>query len=306
MRAEGTAYVVQITGNKKIGIPMRYSNILGLALAAALLPAAASGAQKAAAPKSIWVCAGYFEKSIDRAEASYGIRNYRERFLATKKGALRRAVFVFPVAYRIMRDHLRSQAATRFGEESFEAIAAFDLSTDPTATGAASGKNAKKASGVSLQPGDQVAALPGAGSEAGTAAAARWMSKPYNGVPSKKGWSTLHMIALDGEKIVGRDSTLVVVWRYDSAEEWGTGESGSLLSFGRHRTGKTYVTSSEFGLMERLQKLYKTPFTVLPMSAAGPLRQETVALAAARDWLTRYADDPDEKLQANTPGGCGR
>ena len=281
---------------------MRYSTFFGFVLAAAMLPAAASGAQKAASVGSIWVCAGYFEKRIERSEASHGIRIYRERFLATKKGALRRAVFVFPVAYRIMRDHLRSQAATRFGEESFEAIAEFDLSADPSATGT----DAKKTSGVSLQPGDQVAALPGAGVELGKTAAARWVSKPYNGVPSKKGWSQLSMMALDGAKIVGRDSTLVVVWRYDSAEEWGTGESGSLLNFGRHRTGKTFVTSSEFELMERLRKLYNTPFTVLPLSAKGPLHDEASMLASARDWLKQYAEDPEKALQAKNPGNCGR
>lgn len=277
---------------------MRYCTFLVLFLVASLLPLGSVGAKTSKVVDTIWVCAGYFEKRIERAEASYGIRNYRERFLATKKGALRRAVFVFPVAYRIMHKHLRSQAATRFGEAQFQELPFFNLGVDVADALKAPAKQA----GVSLQPGDQVAARP----DAPVTAAMRWTSKPYNGVPSRDGWSELNMMAFDGAKVVGRDSTLIVVWRYDSAQEWGTGESGSLLSFGRHRTGKTYVTSSEFALMERLRKLYKTPFTVKPLSAKGPLNAETAVLGAIRDWLGKYEEDPAQDLQAKNPGNCGR
>jgi hypothetical protein len=277
---------------------MRYSTLLALTLVASLLPAEPADAKKSGVADSIWVCAGYFERTTERSEASYGIRNYRERFLATKKGALRRAVFVFPVAYRIMHKHLRSQAATRFGEAGFEELPYFNLGIDV----ADAGKAPQKQAGASLQPGDQVAALPGAV----VTAAMRWTSKPYNGVPSRNGWSELNMMALDGAKVVGRDSTLIVVWRYDSAEEWGTGKSGSLLSFGRHRVGETYVTSSEFALMERLRKLYKTPFTVLPLSDKEPLQAETAVLAKIGDWLEKYEQDSAQDLQAKNPGNCGR
>lgn len=277
---------------------MRYCSFFALILVASLLPFGTAGAGKSKVADSIWVCAGYFEKRIDREEASYGIRNYRERFLATRKGALRRAMFVFPVAYRIMHKHLRSQATTRFGEATFREFPYFNLGIDVADANPAPAQQA----GVSPQPGDQVAALPGAP----VTAAVRWTSKRYNGVPSRKGWSELNMMVLDGAKVVGRDSTLIVVWRYDSAEEWGTGQSGSLLSFGRHRVGKTYVTSSEFALMDRLRKLYKTPFTVLPLSAKGPLQAEKAVLAAVGDWLEKYEDDPGQDLQAKNPGNCGR
>ena len=277
---------------------MRFSTFFGPFLVAALLPFAAFAAEKPKVADVIWVCAGYFEKRIERAEASYGIRNYRERFLATRKGALRRAVFVFPVAYRIMNKHLRSQAATRFGEAGFQEFPFFNLGIDV----AEAGKAPSHKSGTSLQPGDQVAALPGAG----VTAAIRWTSKPYNGVPSRKGWSELNVMALDGAKVVGHESTLIIVWRYDSAEEWGTGDSGSLLSFGRHRTGTTYVTGTEFELMERMRKLYKTPFTVLPLAANKPLHAETAVLAEARAWLEKYEADPEQVKPAKNPGNCGR
>ena len=248
--------------SEKTVMTRRYPVILICSLVLALLPAASVPA----ADKSdslMWVCAGYFEKSLDRAEASYGIRNYRERFLATKTGAVRRAVYVFPVAFRVVRDHLRSQSETRFGEAGFAEYAAFDLGTDVAAPPGGAGK---RASGVSVKPGDQVAALPGGASVPDSAAAVRIVTKPYNGVPSRNGWSELTMMALDGRPILGDESTLVVVWRHDTAEEWGTGSSGRLLDFGRHRTGTTYVTSTEFALMERLKKLYDTPFTVFALS----------------------------------------
>jgi len=289
---------------EKLATTMRYIPFLILSLFALSLPAMPAAAKDAPVVDTIWACAGYFEKKVDRAEASYGIRNYRERFLATKKGAVRRGVFVFPVAYRIMRDHLRSQTATRFGEESFTAYDAFDLRND-VAAAPDGATNAKNEPGLALQPGDQIAALPaGAGVSFDKTAAARMTTKPYNGVPSKKGWSQLHLMVLDGAPIVGFDSTLVVVWRYDSAEEWGTGESGSLFNFGLHRSGKTFVTSSEFGLMERLKKLYSTPFTVFPLSASGSLQKDANILGEVRAWLQKYKDDPEQDLQAKRPKGC--
>lgn len=279
----------------------RYPIILIFSLVVALLPAASAPAAEDG-DSLMWVCAGYFERRVDRVEASYGIRNYRERFLATKTGALRRAVFVFPVAFPVVREHLRSQSEARFGEAHFAAYDAFDLGTDVAAMPGAAGK---KASGTPLKAGDQVAALPGGGTRPDTTGAVRITTKRYNGVPSHSGWSELHMMALDGKPILGDDSTLVVVWRHDSAEEWGTGSSGSLLNFGRHRTGTTYVTSTEYALMERLKKLYGTPFTLFALSPKGPLSKDAAQLDAARAWLKRYKDDPsDPKLQTVKPSHC--
>jgi hypothetical protein len=279
----------------------RYPFILVFALVIALLPAASAPAADNG-DSLMWVCAGYFEKNTDRAEASYGIRTYRERFLANKTGAVRRAVFVFPVAFRVVSDHLRSQSETRFGEAHFAEIAAFDLGTDVAAVPGAAG-NAP--SGMPMKPGDQLAALPGGGGAAGAVAAVRITTKPYNGVPSRKGWSELNMMVLDGRPILGDDSTMVVVWRHDTAEEWGRGRSGSLLDFGRHRTGTTYVTSTEYALMERLKKLYGTPFTVFALSPDGPLSKDSARLDAARAWLKRYKDEPaNPQLQTVQPGRC--
>lgn len=280
---------------------MGYRIVLILSLVAAVCFATPAAADKKA-DGAVWVCAGYFEKRIDRTEASYGIRIYRERFLATKSGAVRRAMFVFPVAFRVMRDHLRSQSATRFGEADFVAFDAFDLGRD---VAAAPEQTKTRAPGAARKAGDQIASLPADGMRLETAAAVRIVTKPFNGVPSRKGWSELTMMVLDGSRIFGADSTLVVSWRYDSAEKWGTGPSGSLFDFGRHRYGDTYVTSTEYALMERLKKLYDTPFAVLPLSPEGPLSKDAARLDTARAWLKRYKDDPaDRSLQAPQPGGC--
>lgn len=287
---------------------MRYSLIFTLSILTAALLAPAASAQpqaqsqaqaQAKSPGHIWVCAGYFEQRLDQEEASHGIRVYRERFMARKDGAVRRAVFVFPVAFRIMRDHLRSQTATRFGEAAFSEHAALDLGLDVAAAPAG-----KAATAVKHRPGDQLAALADPGIRLESAAAVRMTTKPYNVVPSKNGWSELHMVALDGANVVGIDSTLIVLWRQDSAEAWGTGESGSLLDFGKHRLSADFVTSSEFALMERLSKLYNTPFGLFPLSGGGPLGKDAASLRNARDWLAKYKENPEEKLQAAHPGRC--
>lgn len=281
---------------------MRYLISLGLVLALAAAWGATTLAFAKTPERAIWACAGHFEKRLDRVEASYGIGIYRERFLATEKGAVRRAVFVFPVAYRIMRDHLRSQTATRFGESRYAEFEAVDLSADLDLTPDRGGDNAARTPAST----GQMASRSGGGAATGRAAGARITTKPYNGVPSRNGWSELHMMALDGAGILGRESTLVVLRRHDSAEEWGTGTSGSLFDFGRHRMAKSYVTSTEFALMERLRKLYGTPFAVFPLSAGRPIADETDALRDAREWLAAYTDDPTQELQAKTPGTCGR
>lgn len=247
----------------------------------------------------LWVCNGYFEQRLDREVASHGIQIYRERFMAKKDGAIRRAVFVFPVAYRVMRDHLRSQTATRFGEAAFVEYPAFDLRGELPATG---GKAA--AAPRHFKAGDQIAALNDTGVRLESAAATHLTTKAYNGVPSKKGWSELHMLVLDGAAIVGSDSTLVVTWRADSAESWGTGESGNLLDFGKHRLSASFVTSTEFALMERLGKLYSTPFGLFPLSDGGPLRQDAATWQRARQWLEGYRAKPEEEHQAARPGKC--
>jgi hypothetical protein len=289
---------------------MRYRLFLSLPMmsVAALLsvPAAAAAPAKAQPQAPLWACAGDLEKKLDREVASHGIRVYRERFFARPDGAVRRAVFVFPVAFRIMREHLRSQTATRFGEAAYSEHAALDLGQEVGGQEIAgqSASAGKPAAAGAYQPGDQIAALAESGISLKSAAAIRLATKPYNGVPSKNGWSELSMVVLDGNAVVGIDSTLVVLWRADSHEAWGTGESGRLLDFGKHRVSDDFVTSSEFALMERLSKLYNTPFGLFPLADAGPLQKDVAAWRSARDWLERYREKPDPKLQAALPGRC--
>jgi len=282
---------------KNIGMTMRSCLILILSIVGLAVSSPALSAAKA--DPFLWVCGGYFEKRLDREVASHGIQIYRERFMAKKDGAIRRAVFVFPVAYRVMRDHLRSQTATRFGEAAFVEYPAFDLRGDLPAS---SGKSASAAR--NFKAGDQIAALADTGVRLESTAATHLTTKAYNGVPSKKGWSELHMLVLDGAAIVGSDSTLVVTWRDDSAESWGTGESGSLLDFGKHRLSASFVTSTEFALMERLGKLYRTPFGLFPLSDSGPLQQDAATWLNARRWLEGYRAKPEDGHQAVHPGKC--
>ncbi len=269
-------------------------SVMGMALPSALSSVVSAAPATKPSETHLWVCAGYFEKRQDVRVASHGIEVYHERFMAAQDGAVRRAVFVFPVAYRILRDHLRSQSATRFGEAAYVEHPAFDLRDD------AAGRGDKSAE--AYMPGEQIASLAGNGAE--KPAAIEITTKPYHGVPSKNGWSQLHMLVLDGAPMLGSDSTLVVAWRTDSFEQWGTDKSGSLLSFGKHRVSVNFVTNTEFDLMERLGKLYRTPFGLFPLSASGPLEKDATAWQQAREWLDRYRANPSEDLQAARPGHC--
>jgi hypothetical protein len=76
------------------------------------------------------------------------------------------------------------------------------------------------------------------------------------------------------------------------------------LSFGKHRVSVNFVTNTEFDLMERLGKLYRTPFGLFPLSASGPLEKDATAWQQAREWLDRYRANPSEDLQAARPGHC--
>ena len=190
------------------------------------------------------------------------------------------------------------------GPQRIRAVTHLDVSRGQTEYAARVIQDVAAEASAKPRPGDQLASLAGSGVRLENAPAVRIATKPYNGVPSKNGWSELHMVALDGAGIVGIDSTLIVLWRQDSAEEWGTGASGSLLDFGKHRTSASFVTSSEFAFMERFGKLYNTPFGLFPLSDAGPLAKDAASLQGARDWLLKYKEKPEDKLQAVKPGRC--
>ncbi len=261
----------------------------------------------AAAAKSndpaTWVCAGAFMKKYDRYEASITIRKYGERFLSVPSGAVRRAVFVFPTAHRVMRKHLRSVNKARFGEKAFHEFTELDV-TAPL-EGAAPATSDKSTGGKTARGSANVQAdLKEAGIQFTPVPATHIRTNEYNKVPSKDGESVLDILAIDGSGIVGGDSTLIVMSRHDSAKSWGLGESSNPFAFGRHRSGASFVTSTEFKLMQRLSKLYSVPFGVFPLQAKGPLSESTDTWRAAKEWLTSYRDAPDTAVGAKAPGRC--
>lgn len=250
-----------------------------------------------------WVCAGAFMKKFDRYEASITIRKYGERFLSVPSGAVRRAVFVFPTAHRVMRKHLRSVNKARFGEQAFHEFTELDV-TAPI-EGAAPSKPGKTAAAKMARGTAKVQGGPKAAEIQFTPVPATHIrTNEYNKVPSKDGESVLDILAIDGSGIVGGDSTLIVMSRHDSAKSWGLGDSSNPFAFGRHRSGASFVTSTEFKLMQRLSKLYSVPFGVFPLQAQGPLSQSTETWRAAKEWLTSYHDAPDEAVGAKAPGRC--
>ena len=247
-----------------------------------------------------WVCAGAFMKKFDRYEASITIRKYGERFLSVPSGAVRRAVFVFPTAHRVMRKHLRSVNKARFGEKVFHEFTELDV-TAPI-EGAAPAKAAKP--NMARGTGEVQGGLKETEIQFTPVPATHIRTNEYNKVPSKDGESVLDILAIDGSGIVGGDSTLIVMSRHDSAKSWGLGDSSNPFAFGRHRSGASFVTSTEFKLMQRLSKLYSVPFGVFPLRAKGPLSQSTDTWRAAKEWLTSYRDAPDTAVGAKPPGRC--
>jgi len=271
----------------------------GIVSGGALLPASA------AKPKgpATWVCAGAFMKKFERYEASITIRKYRERFLSVPSGAVRRAVFVFPTAHRVMRKHLRSVNKARFGEKAFHEFTELDV-TAPL-EGAAPATSDRPTEGKRARGSANVqAGLSETGIQFTPVPATHIRTNEYNKVPSKDGESVLDILAIDGSGIVGGDSTLIVMSRHDSAKSWGLGESSNPFAFGRHRSGASFVTSTEFKLMQRLSKLYSVPFGVFPLQAKGPLSESTDTWRAAKEWLTSYRDAPDTAVGAKAPGRC--
>lgn len=250
-----------------------------------------------------WVCAGAFMKKFDRYEASITIRKYGERFLSVPSGAVRRAVFVFPTAHRVMRKHLRSVNKARFGEKAFKEFTELDV-TAPLDGAAPAKSSAPSADKKARSTAEVHADLKEAGINFTPVPATHIRTNEYNKVPSKDGESVLDILAIDGSGIVGGDATLIVMSRRDSAKSWGLGKSSNPFAFGRHRSGASFVTSTEFKLMERLSKLYSVPFGVFPLQAKGPLSQSADTWRAAKNWLASYREAPDTAAGAKTPGRC--
>lgn len=274
-------------------------------VAAGIVCGMAAGSSAAAKPdgSAKWVCAGAFMKKFDRYEASITIQKYRERFLSVPSGAVRRAVFVFPAAHHVMRNHLRSVNKARFGEKTFNEFTELDV-TAPIEGAAPATTGKPTAANMARGTAKVQADLKEAGIQFTPVPATHIRTNEYNKVPSKDGESVLDILAIDGSGIVGGDSTLIVMSRRDSAKSWGLGKSINPFAFGRHRSGATFVTSTEFKLMQRLSKLYNVPFGVFPLKAKGPLSQSADTWRAAREWLTSYRDAPDTAIGAKAPGRC--
>ena len=285
---------------------MKYRYFL-LAVSAGLCLCSVSVLQAAKPPAAAhWVCAGPFERKLDREVASVNVKQYRERFLAGKRDAVHRAMFVFPASYEVMRTHLRSVSEKRFGERKLIERTALDVfGLSMSAQGKAGNDKAHRGTSA-LSPKRKAkvrAAFEAAGMRAGPTAATRILTNKYNTVPSKDGWSELEILVVDGKEMLGHDSTLVIMTRRDSAKQWGLAKSGNPFSFGRNRVQSAFVTSTEFKLMQRLGKLYRIPFEVFPIANQTPIAGSIDAWRAAKDWLQAYKDDTETK-GAKAPGRC--
>ncbi|MCG8547121.1 MAG: hypothetical protein MJE12_23235 [Alphaproteobacteria bacterium] len=285
---------------------MKYRNFL-LAVSSGLCLCAVSLLQAAKPPLTAhWVCAGPFERQLDREVASVNVKQYRERFLAGTRDAVHRAMFVFPASYKVMRAHLQSVSEKRFGQRELTEMTALDVFGLSMNEGGNAGNDKAHRGTSALTPKRKAkvrAAFEAAGMRAGSTAATRILTNKYNTVPSKDGWSELEILVVDGKAILGEDSTLVIMTRRDSAKQWGLATSGNPFSFGRNRVQSAFVTSTEFKLMQRLGKLYRIPFEVFPIANQTPIAGSVDAWRAAKDWLQAYMDDAETK-GAKAPGHC--
>ena len=285
---------------------MKYLHYI-LLIAAGFCLCTVSVVQAAKSPATaLWTCAGPFELKLDREVASVNVKQYRERFLAGKRDAVHRAMFVFPASYDVMRTHLRSISEKRFGERKLVEMTALDV-IGLSLTSMDGSRQDKAHRGTSALTPEREAklrdAFEAAGMRPGPTAATRILTGKYNTVPSKEGWSELEILVVDGREILGHDSTLVIMTRRDSAKQWGLGKSSNPFSFGRNRVESAFVTSTEFKLMQRLGKLYRIPFEVFAFANQAPISGSVHAWRAAKDWLQAYKDDSDT-AGAKDPGRC--
>lgn len=238
-----------------------------------------------------WVCAKPFERRHDFQPASINIITYREKLLMIRKRPVRRAIFVFPTLYRVMRNHIRSVVEKRYTIEKFteDKDVSFDaISMTRVSAAAATGKKRK-----AQAPNDKVfRTIKEIGLKISGLSRTRITTGEFNRVPSKSGRSTLLLEVLNGKEILDKDSTIVIVSRLDTSEEAG------FLPFSTKLVEREYVTSSEFGLMERLGKLYGVPFTMSALAGGKPLYAYTKIWKKAKDWLTSYWAKPASDEEA--------
>ena len=220
---------------------MKYLHYI-LLVAAGFCLCTVSVVQAAKSPATaLWTCAGPFERKLDREVASVNVKQYRERFLAGKRDAVHRAMFVFPASYDIMRTHLRSVSEKRFGERKLVEMTALDV-IGLSLTSMDGSRQDKAHRGTSALTPEREAklrdAFEAAGMRPGPTAATRILTGKYNTVPSKEGWSELEILVVDGREILGHDSTLVIMTRRGQRQAMGLGKIQQSLFLRPQSRGK--------------------------------------------------------------------
>lgn len=263
----------------------------------------------AAKPKkgASWICAAQYQHRYKAQVASVNIQTYREKFLVNGRQPVRRAMFVFPTFYKIMRQHIRSVVGKRYGIKTIaekETTTFDDIYISRAAASIVAVRSRGKTDLAKLQSGKNNKKIKEIGLKSEGIAETLITTGDYNTVPSKEGWSTLSIRILNGQQILGTDSTIVIVSRRDNNKEPG------MLPFTKDLITANYVTGTEFSLMERLGRLYRVPFMMTALGGDKPLYAYADAWKDAKMWLkgywekTKSAGPGERAVSAKHPGRC--
>ncbi len=263
----------------------------------------------AAKPKKgrVWTCAAQYQLRYKAQVASVNIQDYREKFLVDGRRPIRRAMFVFPTFYKAMRQHIRSVVSKRYGIKTMaekEATTFDEIYLSRAAASIVTVRSRGKKDLAKLQTGKNEKKIKDIGLKSEGIAETLIVTGDYNTVPSKEGWSTLSIRILNGQQILGTDSTIVILSRRDNHKEPG------MLPFTKDLITGNFVTGTEFSLMERLGRLYRVPFTMTALGGAKPLYAYPDAWKEAKAWLKGYWEKtktsaPGERaVSAKHPGRC--
>jgi hypothetical protein len=263
----------------------------------------------AAKPKKgpSWICAAQYQLRYTAQVASINVQTYREKFLVEGRQPVRRAMFVFPTFYKVMRQHIRSVVSKRYGIKTIaekETTTFDEIFLSRAAAGIVAVRSRGKKDLAKLQAGKKNKKLKDIGLKFEGIAETLITTGDYNTVPSKEGWSTLSIRVLNGQQILGTDSTIVIVSRRDNNKEPG------MLPFTKNLITGNFVTGTEFSLMERLGRLYRVPFTMAALGGTKPLYAYPDAWKDAKAWLKGYwekskqAGSGERAVSAKHPGRC--
>ena len=254
-----------------------------------------------------WTCAAHYQLRYKAQVASVNIQDYREKFLVNGRQPVRRAMFVFPTFYKVMRQHIRSVVGKRYGIKTIaeKKTTTFDeIYLSRAAAGIVAVRSRGKKDLAKLQAAKNGKHIKEIGLKSDGIAETLITTGDYNTVPSKEGWSTLSIRILNGQQILGLDSTIVILSRRDNNKEPG------MLPFTKDLITGNFVTGTEFSLMERLGRLYRVPFTMTALGGAKPLYAYGDAWKDAKAWLKGYwekskrAGPGERAVSAKHPGRC--